>query len=153
MNLCISSETDLELKVKQSPKHRIRTRVIVVRDFNKDFILSVEALRKLSIISPDFPAVFDYDKTGGANTITRSIYKGSDIANRRCLRRSAVPDLPLKPPCEVKEENRKKLEKFILDYFANSAFKKCKHQQLPELSGEPMHILIDQTQAKLLAAN
>ena len=112
-----------------------------------------QSLENLLIISPNFPAVFDYDKAGGANTITRSIHKGLDISDCGCLRRTAVPEPPTKPPYELKMENRKKLEQFMLDYFASSAFNKCEHQQLPVLSGEPMHILIDPTHMKPPVAN
>ena len=40
MDLHIVGETNLELKVKESLKNRIWTRVIVVKDLNKPFILS-----------------------------------------------------------------------------------------------------------------
>ena len=144
-------ETNLELKVKESPKNRIQG--IVAKDLNKPFILSVGALKKLLIISPDIPAVFDFIKVGETNTIARLMYKGSDVADCGCLKRLAVPDPPMRPPCELKMENRKKLERSIVDYFARSVFNKCEDQQLPVLSGEPMQILIDQTHSKPPAAN
>ena len=59
----------------------------------------------------------------------------------------------MKPPCELKIENRKKLEQFILDYFASSVFNKCEHQQLPILSGEPMRTIIDKTHPRPVPAN
>ena len=109
LDLQVVSEMNFELKVKESPKNRIWTRVIVTKNLNKPIILSVGALKKLSIIPANFPAVFDSFKVGEMNTVNRLMYKASDLADCGCLNRSAVPNQPIKPQCELKIENRKKL--------------------------------------------
>merc|ERR1712015_48083 len=149
----VAGELDLELVVKQSPQHRIRTNVIVVRNLNTPFILSMSALKQLSIISPDFPSVLDYNKTCEANAITQTVYKDLDHAPCGCPKRMPVLDPPKEPLCELKMENRKLLETFLKKYFVSSAFNQCKHQQLPVLKGKPMRILINETHIKPTAVN
>merc|ERR1712015_401059 len=153
LDLQVVGETNFELKVKESPKNKIWTRVIVMKNLNKPFILSVGALKKLSIIPADFPSVINAVNAGDTTTMNKLMYKASDLADCGCLKRSVVPNQPVKPPYELKEENRKKLEQFILDYYAISVFNKCEHQQLPILSGEPMQILIDKTRPRPVPAN
>ena len=51
----IIGETEFRFKVKKAPERRVRTKVIVAKNLNKQLILSESALKELSIVSPDFP--------------------------------------------------------------------------------------------------
>ena len=66
--------------MKKAPERRVRTKVIVAKNLNKQLILSESALKELSIVSPNFPEVYDFDGHGEANSISASIYKSSDYA-------------------------------------------------------------------------
>ena len=57
----------------------------------------------------------------------------------RCPRREFV-DPPDKLPYEPTAENREKIEVWIKDYFAGSAFNVCKRQTMPCTEGPPMKI-------------
>ena len=85
--------------------------------------------------------------------MSASIYKASDYAECKCLKRTKMPPALIKPPCELTMSNRKEIEKWIREYYAASAFNKCEHQELPILSGEPMKILINDSKVKPLAVN
>ena len=149
----VIGETEFRFKVKKAPEHKVRTKVIVAKNLNKQLILSESALKELSIVSPDFPEVYDFDGRGEANSISASIYKSSDYAECGCLKRAETPAAPAKPPFELNMSNRKKIEQFILEYYAASAFNKCEHQELPVLTGPPMEILIDENMVKSRPVN
>ena len=67
-----------------------------------------------------------------------------------CLKRTAPPPLPVKPPFTATDENRLRLENFIREYYASSGFNTCPHQTLPAMSGPPMRLKIDPLQNLLL---
>ena len=46
-------------------------------------------------------------------------------------------------PIPAVEENREKLQNFLLDYYSASAFNACEHQPLPLVKGPPMRLMID----------
>ena len=53
-----------------------------------------------------------------------------------CPRRTTAPPPP-KLPFPPTEDNRKKLEDFILRYYASSALNQCEKQPLPLMDGHP----------------
>ena len=57
-----------------------------------------------------------------------------------CPVRSATPNLPTALPFQTVEENLPKLEEWIKDFWASSAFNTCPHQPLQEMKGEPLSI-------------
>ena len=143
----------LRFKVKSAPNYRVQTKVIIAKNLNKQLILSKLALKKLSIVPPNFPEVYDFSEHGEANSISASVYRGSDYDECGCLKRAETPQAPAAPPCELTMGNRKKIEQFILEYYAASVFNKCEHQKLPALSGPPMQILINKEMVKPAPVN
>ena len=53
------------------------------------------------------------------------------------------PPIPEKLPYPATEENREKLEKWLLEYYKGSTFNVCEHQPLPLMSGPPLEIHVD----------
>nr|KAG5712492.1 hypothetical protein BaRGS_011466 [Batillaria attramentaria] len=41
------------------------------------------------------------------------------------------------------EENRERLEQWLLDYYKSSSFNVCEHQPLPKMSGPPIRLMVD----------
>lgn len=104
----------------------------VTNDSDK-FYLSKSACVDLGIVSPEFPMI-------GANTITVP-----DPTNEcSCPQRSAPPPLPTELPYPPTEENRERLEQWLLNYYKSSTFNVCEHQPLPLMSGPPMKLMIDE---------
>ena len=46
-------------------------------------------------------------------------------------------------PYPATEDNREKLEKFILEHYKGSAFNVCEHNPLPVIQNEPLSIIVD----------
>ena len=64
--------------------------------------------------------------------------KGSRKAKCGCLLRQEPPPLPNAIPFPATGENRSRLEQWILDRYAGSAFNACEHQRLPAMAGAPL---------------
>ena len=60
-----------------------------------------------------------------------------------CPQRAPPPEMPTSLPFPGTEENRHRLERFLLDHYAASSFNVCEHQPLPMMSGPPLSLTID----------
>ena len=60
-----------------------------------------------------------------------------------CSQRAPLPEMPTSLPFPGTEENRHRLERYLLDHYAASAFNVCEHQPLPMMSGPPLSLTID----------
>ena len=63
-----------------------------------------------------------------------------DRASCGCLKRTPSPPAPTVIPFQPIAENRSKIEKWIKNQYASSAFNKCEHTPLPKMSGKPLNI-------------
>ena len=63
-----------------------------------------------------------------------------DGCDCKCPLRVRAPDVPTELPMEAVPQNVKKLQQWILDYYASSAFNCCECQALPAMHGPPLHI-------------
>ena len=62
-----------------------------------------------------------------------------------CPDRAPPPTAPTELPFPATEENRGKIEKYLLELYAASAFNICEHQPLPMMAGPPLALSIDPT--------
>ena len=53
--------------------------------------------------------------------------KGRELAECGCLKRTPPPPPPEQPPCEMSPQNVPCIEKWLLDFYAASAFNTCAH--------------------------
>ena len=60
-----------------------------------------------------------------------------------CPQRAPPPEMPTSLPFPGMEENRHRLERYLLDHYAASSFNVCEHQPLPMMSGPPLSLTID----------
>ena len=60
-----------------------------------------------------------------------------------CPRRRKPPPKPSTLPYPATDENRERLEKWLLQYYASSTFNTCEHQPLPMMEGPPLHLMVD----------
>ena len=106
--------------------------------------LSKTACRDLGMVSEDFP-----EGIGKVSGCTATEHEDDTGEPCDCPKRIQVPPPP-SLPFEVKEneEDRAKLEKFILEYYKSSAFNQCERQPLPLMDGHPpleLHVEEDAT--------
>ena len=111
-----------------------------VTDTSDRLFLSKEACIALRMITDRFPTVGEVPQDQ-CNTLS--------IADRPpqnecvCPKRTPPPPRPKEPPVPATEENREKLEKYLLQYYSSSTFNTCEHQPLPMMEGPPMKLMID----------
>ena len=113
---------------------RCETRQIVyVTETSNKIFLSLEACIGLGLVSDSFLAVGEsFDPTEAA-----AVEAGSESLCD-CLRRGNVLTLPF----AATKENRVLIEKFLLDYYASTAFNTCTHQPLNLMNTPMMRLMI-----------
>ena len=103
----------------------------------KRLFLSKNACTTLGLISSSFPTIGESlaanDDTGPQSAITQGCH---------CPKRTPPPPPPQTLPYPATEENRGKLEQYLLDYYKTSTFNVCEHQILPMMTGPPMRLMI-----------
>lgn len=103
-----------------------------VTNDSERFFLSKSACSDLGMVSCEFPTI------GTANGTTSHIsVDPATPPECSCPARSPQPPLPTKLPFPATDENRKKLEQYILKHYKSSTFNTCEHQPLPLMSAPP----------------
>ena len=114
--------------------------IVYFTDSTDKIFLSKQACRDLHIISKHFPSVGE--ALGTSDTLSPQDY---GIAREcHCPTREMPPKLPSELPYPPTEENREKLEKYLLEYYKSSTFNVCEHQTFPKMAGPPLRIMIDE---------
>ena len=111
--------------------------------------LSEQACTDLGIIEESFPRVGTFQPPGNPSP-SGSINSQHSTAQRPCScpPRTAPPPPPTTLPMPAVPENRERLQKWIEDKYASSAFNQCCHQELPLITGLPplrLHVDPDKT--------
>ena len=104
--------------------------------------ISRTACKELGLLTDHFPN--PDESTSAAAHDFNSPCQGDCRENEDttpCPIRTSTPDRPTKIPFAPKKENRKKLEEWLLDAFASSAFNVCTYQTLQGMTGAPMRIV------------
>ena len=93
--------------------------------------LSQKALKDLKIVNKDFPEC-------RSSAFLATTECSDEVCN--CPKRSPAPNRPSEIPYPPTPENVDKLRAWFVERYASSAFNKCTHQELMEMTGEPMQI-------------
>lgn len=102
--------------------------------------LSKHACSALGLISKNFPSI------GENLEVNDSVTQPESAITRKCqCPRRTMPPPPPKIPFSPTEQNRGKLEEFLLNYYKSSTFNVCEHQTLPMMTGPPLRLMIDPT--------
>lgn len=124
--------------------HCITHQIVYFTDSTDRCFLSKQACMALGIIPATFPTLgaagSSSDIVGSTASDTTSF---TSHPSCECPRRQTPPPRPTSLPFPATEENRERLEKWLLDYYSSSTFNVCAHQPLPMMSGRPMHLMID----------
>ena len=139
----------LAMRISDSPgPGGVETRQIVYFTNATDrFFLSRSACEALGVIPTDFPHIGLHLQP---NNIPVTATTGNTAASVSCMtaacecpRRQLPPPLPASPPYPPTEENRKKIEDWLLKYYASSTFNVCSHQPLPAMEGPPLRLMVN----------
>ena len=132
----------LRLSGKDMMGNVVETQQITyVTDSSDKLFISREACIALGMITENFPTIGEVasPQTETAATLEDDqapMSGGSGLAvNCDCPRRQLPPPLPTKPPFPVTEENRDKMQQYLIDYYKSSTFNTCEHQPLPMMKG------------------
>lgn len=110
---------------------RLETRQIAyVTDTSDRVFLSRTACVGLGMISETFPAL------GEANLAS------SEPCD--CPQRATPPARPTTLPMPATEANREALKEYLLKIYGQSTFNTCPHQLLPEMSGPPLRLMLNE---------
>ena len=114
-------------------KDKYCNQMVYVTSNPMGLFLSERACADLGIIDQNFPNI------SLAGRSKSKLEHGCE-----CIPRSKAPNMPDTMPFKPSEENIPKLKEWLIDVFSASAFNKCTHQRLPEMTGRPMDIVFKQ---------
>ena len=135
----ILGATMLHITATKSDGTTIGTRQMTyITDSTDKFFLSRETCVHLKIIPHNFPTI------GGINGINSNVPNDQPVSTQcDCPKRQRPPPPPTKLPYPATEENREKLQQYLLDYYQSSTFNTCEHQLLVHMEGPPLKLMID----------
>lgn len=112
------------------------------------FYLSYETMIDLGIINNEFPSVgsvFHADVSGleTNEVLSPSLVNGDIDKICDCPERGSVPPMPMKLPFEPIPDNNEKMRSWLLETFKASTFNTCPHRPLPQMTGPPLEIHLD----------
>ena len=113
--------------------HQTHQVVYVAKNIN-GLYLSQTALKDLQIIPHSFP------NGTSSSAVHATVTEDPSKAPCGCPLRTQPPAHPQQLPFPPTVENRAKLEAWILQHYASSAFNTCPHQPLQTMTGKPMSI-------------
>ena len=141
----------IPLTITARSKHNqfMTKQLTYVTDKTDKFFLSREACTDLGIIPSSFPVAGNSNTTnishGPQNKVDDKVCSSCTFEQNnqcQCPPREKPPPPP-KLPFPASDENRERLEKFLLDYYKSSTFNTCSSQTLPLMEGPPLHLNVD----------
>jgi hypothetical protein len=128
----------LRMSSKDSSGQVVETRQMTyVTDSSDKLFLSREACINLGIITDNFPEIH------ASQQYSAAALNGEDKAPCGCPARQLPPAPPSTLPCSPTEENRVKLQQYLLEFYKASTFNTCEHQTLRLMDSPPMKLLVD----------
>ena len=134
---------------------RLTRQLLYVCNKAASLLLSLEACVDLGMVSPSFPnisvqteskEIFALSPSSGEKKSRNDPSSGEKKSGKdpncpcECPVREVAPDPPTELPMEATPENVDKLEQWICDHYASSAFCCCECQPLPSMHGPPIKI-------------
>ena len=136
-NIRVLGAVLVELEVRGSPA--TSKQIIYICDGVAGALLSLEACIDLGLIHNKFPNQPATEVCTVCSTMQQQPAKKKDC-NCDCPVRSVAPDPPVDIPFKPIAENIPKLEAWIRETYAASAFNCCECQPLPRMHGPPLKI-------------
>ena len=122
--------------------------MVYFTDSSDRLFLSKQACVSLGMISSQFPTIGEAVKSSCPNnaaSVTQPLLSPASCLTPSCdcPRRQMPPAPPTSLPFPATEENREKLEKWLLEHYKSSTFNVCEHQPLPMMAGPPLRLMVD----------
>ena len=121
--------------------------LVYFTDSTEKFFLSRGACEALGVIEEDFPKTGlrdpRVDPVTNMTSCDAATSESCMTATCDCPRRQLPPPPPRAPPYPLTEENREKIEDWLLQYYSSSTFNVCSHQPLPAMEGPPLRLMVD----------
>ena len=141
----------------QSGKLLETRQLTYVTNCSSKVFISREACSELSMIHRHFPTIGEVMPSNNATSGAAHIQQPYPTASLStppsndtgltvpcsCPKCQLPPPKPDTIPFPPTEENRKKLQAWLIDYYRSSTFNMCEHQPLPMTEGPPMRLMID----------
>lgn len=114
--------------------------IVYFTDSSDRLFLSKQACMALGMITSNFPTI---GEAFALHSPTSSTPDQSQMPMCDCPRRQMPPTRPTSLPFPATEENRERLEQWLLDTYKSSTFNTCEHQPLPMMAGPPLRLMVD----------
>jgi len=90
--------------------------------------------------------VSSLDDNGAINSVDQSnpLDPTTEAHLCECPKRQEVPSRPSQLPFPCKPENNAKMKEWLLQRYSGSTFNTCPHQHIPEMSGPPLEIHVNE---------
>ena len=111
-----------------------------IKDSSDKLFRSKEACIALEMILHTFPSM---GVATSPHTTQHAVLHEDQTKTCSCPRRQQPPPPPTKLPFPAVEENRVRLQQFLLDYYKSSTFNTCEHQTLPLMDTLPIKLMVD----------
>ena len=111
-----------------------------ITDSPDKLFLSKEACIALEMIPHTFPRM---GVATSPHTTQHAALHEDQTKTCSCPWRQQPPPPPTKLPFPAVEENRVRLQQFLLDYYKSSTFNSCEHQTLPLMDTLPIKLMVD----------
>ena len=143
------------LRISGTDDHgdNIETRQMTyITDCSDKLFLSREACVALGIISDSFPSIGEINGSAIADMLVNNDSLNMDetatctidgTSPCDCPKRELPPAPPNVLPFEATEDNRAKLQEYLLHHYKSSTFNTCEHQPLPLMKGSLMRLMIN----------
>ena len=138
----ISIEGALLLNIKSTEASCNTKQLVYFTNQCKRFYLNKHACIELGIISKDFPSVNQAVTVSTSEIISAQANTIPALTSCNCPERQLPPPLPKRLPFPPTEQNRERLEKYLLQYYSASTFNTCTHRPLPMMKGKPLRLAI-----------
>ena len=102
------------------------------------FFISPKVQKEIGILPSTYPDV--QQAVPITSSVQASHWSTHNIAECGCPKHTPPPEKPDTIPFPPTNENREKLEKWILNAYSSSAFNVCEHQILPKMKGKPLDV-------------
>ena len=129
-----------------SEKEYQTCQIVYFSDNINTSFLSKQACIALGVMPQTFSTIGDTDFDKASEVQSTAACPPTPTASKPdcdCPWRQPPPPRPTSLPFAPTDDNREKLEKWLLDYYQASAFNVCDHQPLPMMSGPLIHLMVD----------
>ena len=121
----------------------ITRQMVYITSHVTNLFLNREACTDLGIVPTGFPATRCDSTATQATDVATDTPQPDILRPCSCLRRTQPPMRLTELPYPATEDNRGKLENFLLERYKASTFNTCEHQPLPLMDGPPLRLMID----------